>query len=248
MTVSYVTPRDVYDLGLSAQAFVVRPRALSSRAGDTFEPSTGTFSLIGHGLASDDLVRLVLIASGGSLPGGASASTVYSPLTLDFWRFRLALSEGGPAVTFTTAGSSVADGSTSWGIQVDPERRLMRIALSCSADLDQDLTAHATPIEVDPTTGKYPEKLVGICARMAARRALTGQQFENPAFKVAAERVFAEEKRDDEQRAAWRLGQPLYPTPRDQTDGQADNGGQGLNRFSGSGRCVRPAPWVTGRL
>lgn len=246
MTVPYCEPRDVYDLGLTAQAFVVRPWPLDPKAGDYLDAATGTFSKVGHGLAADDLVRLVLIASGGALPGGASALTVFSPLPLDAWRFRLATSPGGSAATFTDAGQSSTNGASSWGIQVDPERRLRRIILSVSADLDQDLTAHATPIERDPLSGSYPEKLVGIAARITARRAVTGLQFENAAFKAAAERLFAEEKRDDEQRAAWRLGQPLYPVPKDQTEGQADNGARAANRLYAA--CSVPMRWVTGRL
>lgn len=242
MTVAYARLRDVYDLGLTARAFVVQPRSLDPRAGDALDYATGTFSLIGHDLADDDLVRLVLKASGGSLPGGANATTIYHPLPLDYWRFRLSLTEGGAAVTFASSGSSSADGVSSWGIQVDPERRLERILLSCSADIDQDLTAHGTPLAVDPDTGEYPAKVVGIVARMAARRALAGLQFENPQFRSATERLLAEEKRDDEQRAAWRLGQPIYPNPTDAT-GVSDNTMRSANRATSS-LPATPAPWV----
>lgn len=248
MAVPYATLRNVYDLGLTAAAFVTRPRALDPRAGDAFDFATGTFRQLAHNLAEDDLVQLVLIASAGALPGGASSTVVYSPLPLDFFRFRLALSPGGPAITFTDAGTSSRDGSTAWGIQTDPERRLERIILSESASIDQDLTAHSTPLEPDPLTGEYPPKIVGIVARCAARRAMAGLQFENAAFRAAAERLTAEEKRDDEQRAAWRLGQPIYPNPKDQTDGSPDNTFRARNAQS-SGCCSRPPIcWVTGRL
>lgn len=246
MTVPYATPRDVYDLGLTAAAFVVRPRALDPRAGDAFDHASGIFRLVAHNLAADDLVQLVLVATGGSLPGGASSTAVYSPLPLDFWRFQLAASPGGSALTFSSAGTSSRDGASAWGVQVDPERRIERLILSVSGDIDQDLTAHATPLEVDPNTGKYHEKVVGIVARVVARRACAGLQFENAQFKAAAERLFAEEKRDDEQRAAWRLGQPLYPEPVDQTDGSPDNALRARNRLSGG--CSAPLHWQTGRL
>ena len=244
MTVPYATPRDVYDLGLSARSYVLAPRPLDARAGDSLDFATGTFSMGGHGLASDDLVRLVLIASGGALPTGSSALTVYHPLPLDYWRFRLALSEGGAAVTFTSAGSSAANGASSWGVQVDPERRLMRHLLSASADIDQDLIAHATPLLVDPVTGLYPAKIVGIVARIAARRAISGLLFENAASKIPSERLAADEKRDDEQRAAWRLGQPIYPAPTDQTT-IPDNGARSTGRAA-TGSV--PVPWVRGTL
>ena len=102
MTVAYCTPRHVFDLGLSAQAFVVRPRVLDGRAGDSLDAATGTFWMLGHGLDASDLVWLILVAQGGTnaLPAGASALVPYHPLPLDFRRFRLSLSEGGAAVTF----------------------------------------------------------------------------------------------------------------------------------------------------
>lgn len=253
MTVSYATPRDVYDLGLSARAFVVRPRPLDPRAGDAFDPATGTFYMQAHELAEDDLVRLVLVASAGSLPGGASALTVYSPLPLDYFRFRLSLTEGGAAVTFTSAGTVSTSNASAWGIQADPERKLSRILFNVSADIDQDLTAHATPIAVDPVTGRYPEKLIGIVARIAARRAIVGMMFDNAQIKIPTERLQREEQRDEEQRQAWRLGQPIYPAPKDQTDGVPDNGARAAGRSTGSilaSACCRPpvACWNRGTL
>lgn len=246
MTVAYATPRNVYDLGLSAQSFVVRPRSLDPRAGDFFDYATGTFSMTGHGLAADDLVRIVLKASGGTIPGGASLTTIYYPLPLDYWRFRLSLSEGGAAVTFSSAGTSSSDGVSAWGIQIDPTRKLESLILAASAEIDQDLTAHATPLEVDPITGLYPNKVVGIVSRMAARRAIRGNLFENAAIKVSADRLFEEEKRDDEQREAWRMGQPLYPAPTDQTTA-ADNGARAANRYTSSNPIVS-VPWQTWSL
>lgn len=253
MTVQYAQPQDVYDLGLTAPAFVARPRALDGRQGDYLDFATGTFALIGHGLTSLDLVRVVLIASGGGAPGGANVRTVYHPLPIDYWRFQLSLTQSGAPVTFADAGTAPVGGTSAWGIQVDPARRLSRVLFNVSADIDQDLTAHSTPILVNPATGTYPDKLVGIVARVGARRAITGLQFENPAFKAAAERVFAEEKRDDEQRAAWRLGQPIYPTPVDQ-DGVADASARANNRYSSgtyTSGWTQPAPhssWSRGTL
>jgi hypothetical protein len=248
MTVAYASLRDVYDLGLTARSFVTVSRPLDGRAGDYLDHTTGTFSMAGHDLRADDLVRLVLIASGGSLPGGASAHTIYSPLPVDYWRFRLAPSSGGSAVTFSSVGSSASNGSSSWGIQTDPERKLLRIILNVSSDIDQDLTAHATPIVVDSVTGLYPQKLVGIVARIAARRAIQGMLFENAASKIPSERLAREEARDEEQRAAWRLGQPLYPTPEDQTDGIADNAMRATNGAWPLAVGRLALPWQRGSL
>lgn len=241
MTVSYATPRDVYDLGLSAQSFVVRPRPLDARAGDSLDPTTGTFALLGHGLSVDDIAWLVLVASGGALPGGSSALTRYYPLPLDGRRFQLATSFGGAAVTFSSTGTISVNGASSWGILVDPERRLERILLDESSDVDQCLTAHATPL-----VAPFPQKVIGMVARCAARRALAGMMFDNAATKVASERLDATAQADEEQKERWRMGQPINPTPIDATDGIADNGARGVNRLT-SGR-VSPAPWVTGRI
>lgn len=256
MTVAYATLRDVYDLGLSARSFVVVPRPLDPRAGDSLDPATGTFWLLGHGLATDDVVWFVLIASGGvgALPGGASAIVPYAPLPIDARRFQLSTTFGGSPVTFTNVGSSATNSATSWGILVDPERRLQRIILDEAADIDQCLTAHSTPLVVDPVTGKFPQKAVGMNARYAARRAIAGNLFENAATKIPTERLDAAKKDDDAQKEAWRLGQPIYPTPKDQTDGVPDNGARAMGRGSvmaGSGchGCsTPPICWVRGSL
>ena len=248
MTVPYAELRDVYDLGLTAQSFVVRPRPLDPRAGDQLDFATGTFWMLGHGLDAADIVWMVLIASGGvgALPGGASSVTPYSPIVLDGRRFRLATSPGGTAVTFANAGSSAANGATSWGLLVDPERRLQRIILAESADVDQCLTAHATPLRRD-ADGRYPQKVVDIVARGAARRAIAGAMFENAASKIPTERLDATKKDDDAQKEAWRQGQPIYPNPVDQTDGQADDAMRAQNALA-RGSCRAPLHWQRGRL
>ncbi len=243
---AYATLQEVYDLGLTAQAFTVFPRALDTRKGDTLDPITGTFRLSGHGYTADDVVEFVLAAS-GALPAGAALNTSYHPLPLDYWRFRLAASQGGPALTFAdvgtvSTGAQGGNGGSAWGLVADPERRLARVAEAISRDIDQDLVAHSTPIVVDPITGKFPDKLVGIVARCTARRSIAGLTFENAAYKAAAERLIAEEKRDDEQRARWRGGQPLLPTPIDQTPTAADDSGLARARFRDPHRIT---PWLS---
>lgn len=240
MAVSYAQPQDVYDLGLTARAFVVRPRGLDPAAGDSFDPNSGTFRLIGHGLADDDAVEFVLVGV-GKIPVGASLGTPYYPLPIDFFRFQLATSPGGSALTFHS------EGEKAWALQLDPERRLRRVLRAVSADIDQDLVAHATPIEPDSITGAFPDKLVGIVARCAARRMVAGMAFEVAQFKEAAERLFAEEKRDDEQRARWRAGQPILPAPVDQAPKKAEASPRALNRADD---VTRPGltRWVKGRL
>jgi len=252
MTVPYATPRDVFDLGLLARSFVVAPRPLDARAGDSLDPTSGIFSQSGHGLDGADLVWLVLIARGGTnaIPAavGVTENTALRPLPLDFRRFRLSLSEGGAPLTFTDAGSVAANGSSAWGILVDPLRRLEALILAESADCDQRLIAHRTPIERDPVTHLYPQKLVDIVARGAARRAIAGSMFDNAASKIPQERLDATAEEDKATKALWSAGQPIYPAPVDQTDGRADNGGQVASRLVGRAACSRPLPWVRGVL
>lgn len=248
MTVPYCAPRDVYDLGLTASAFVVRPWPLDQRAGDFLDPATGTFWKLGHGLAATDLVWFVLVASGGSLPGGALVTVPYSPLPVDGRRFRLATSEGGAAVTFTDAGSTVANGASAWGLLVDPERRLQALILAESADVDQCLIAHSTPLLVDPTTGLYPQKVVDITARGAARRAIAGAMFDNAASRIPSERLDAMKADDDAQKDRWRKGQPIYPTPTDQTPETADNAMRAGSGALPRATCRAPAWWSRGTL
>jgi len=249
MTVAYCTPRHVFDLGLSAQAFVVRPRVLDGRAGDSLDAATGTFWMLGHGLDASDLVWLILVAQGGTnaLPTGASALVPYHPLPLDFRRFRLSLSEGGAAVTFSGVGTVAANGSSAWGIQVDPLRRLEALILAESADVDQCLIAHRTPLVPDPVTGRLPQKVEDIVARGAARRAIAGAMFENAASKIPQERRDATAEADKEQKARWPAGQPIYPAPVDQTSA-ADSAGQASSRLVGRAACSVALPWVVGRI
>ena len=252
MTVLYASTRDVFDLGLTARAFVVVPRPLDARAGDSLDPTSGIFSLSGHGLDEDDVARIVLIARGGTnaIPtaAGLTERTPLYPLPIDFDTFKLSLSPGGAPLTFSDVGTVAANGSSAWGIRVDPLRRLEALIKAESADCDQCLIAHRTPIEPDPVTHLYPQKLVDIVARGAARRAIAGAMFENVATKIPQERLDATAEQDKATKALWSSGQPIYPTPVDQTDGRADNGGQATSRTVGRAACSVPVNWVKGYL
>ena len=251
MTVLYATTRDVFDLGLTARAFVVVPRPLDARAGDSLDPTSGIFSLSGHGLDEDDVARIVLIARGGTnaIPTavGVTERTPLYPLPIDFDTFKLSLTPGGAALTFSDAGTVQSQGSSAWGLRIDPLRRLEALIKAESADCDQCLIAHRTPIERDPVTHLYPQKLVDVVARGAARRAIAGAMFENVATKIPQERLDATAEQDKATKADWRRGVPLYPTPVDQTSA-ADNAGQATSRLSGVAACSQALNWVTGRL
>lgn len=245
MTVEYCTPQDVYALGLSAAAFVRRPRVLDPSTADFLDPVTGIFTQAAHDLVADDRVRVVLVAKGGALPTGIDPTVIYTPIVIDFWRFQLSL-DGSTPITFGDTGTSTNSGASSWGILADPERRLRRIILSSSAELDQDLTAHTTPIQIDPATGRYPEKLIGMTARVSARAAMLTGMFENALAKKASDRLEAQEKRDDEQRRRWFSGEPLKPPAVDQTPEIPDNGPRASNVALAT---CRPAMiWVRGTL
>lgn len=228
---AYATRDDVYLIGLSAQAFVTRPRPLESYVLNDFNPATGIIRLVGNGFSSDDLVYLT-VTPGGALPGGSAALTYYSPLPLGGDLFKLAATPGGTALTFTTAGSG-------WALAIDPLRRLDVHLEQAAAEIDEDLTAHEPPILRDPITGKFPQVLVGMNARTAARSAVTSLQIENAAYRKAVDRLLAQEAHDLATRADWKAGKPIQPRPTDQNE-LPDNAARAYS--------LPAVPWITGRL
>ncbi len=208
----YAVLQDVFDLGFTARAFVVVPRPWNSdngRSGDSIVTASGVIRMAGHGYAASDLVEFVLVASGGSLPDGATAGALLSPSPVDFFRFTLSLTPGGNPITYSSSGAG-------WGLQIDPERRLQRHIDDAAARIDRALIAQAPPIKVDPITGKYPAEIVGPNARMAARSAIPTLQFENAAFRQAADRIVAMESADEKMLEEWSAGKPLLPQAVDQ--------------------------------
>lgn len=219
---AYATRDDVYLLGLSALAFVVRPRPF-----EAVDTATGNIRLTAHGFTASDLV-ILSVTGGGSLPTGTSALTTYTPIVVSGDLFRL------------TGFTSYASGGAGWLVGYDTGRRLDLHLEAASAEINEDLTAHQPPVLVDPETGLYPMQLRGLCARMAARAAVTSMQIENPAYRVAVDRLFAREERDDAMRAEWRAGKPLHPRPVD-SDELANNGAR-------ADYSRAPVPWLTGYL
>jgi len=221
--VSYATRRDVYLLGLAAQAFVAR-----SRPFDAVDSASATVRLRAHGLATDDVVTFE-VASGGTLPTGISAFTVYYAVPVSSDLFRLSLTAGGsPIASWASAGSG-------WAIAIDYGPRLDAHLADASATIDEHLTAHEPPI-----AAPYPPVLVGLTARMAARAAVTSLQIDNAAYRVAVDRLFAREAQDLEILAAWKAGKPIQPRPVDESN-EPDNAAR-----AASSRPV--VPWTTGML
>lgn len=200
---AFCTPDDVFTLALAAPAFVTRARPV--QPADVDGP-TGRIRLRAHGLSDDDVVTFE-VTPGGSLPTGVSAFQPYAPTVLSFDLFHVGL-------TFASVGSG-------WGVVTDPLRRIVRIADEVSSQIAQHLTAHGVPIPGAPSG--YPPVLVGLAARMTARAAIASLQVENPAYRVAVDRLLAQEEFDRLMLENFRKGWPLSPDPTDATD-EADNG------------------------
>lgn len=238
---AYAEPSDVYrESAMGALAFVTRPRPIDSRAGDSFDHATGTFTLSGHGYGSDDRVRLALVAA-GSLPGGATSALVWV-LPIDAFTFRVSATQGGPPLTFVNAGSG-------WGVQVDPEPRLRRLARSCTAIIDECLTANDPPLTIDANTGRYPEIVIGVCARMVARRYLPTMMSENPGARAAFDTLKASAAFDGDTDPPaqagsllgdWKRGKPVNPRVGDQNSIPDNSAIADVAR--------QPTAWRTGSL
>lgn len=220
---SYATRDDVFQLGLSAQAFVAR-----ARPSDAIDIATGIVRLKAHGFAATDYVTLE-VTSGGTAPTGLSGFTKYGvqPVEFDYFRFLNPLTSA-PITSYVSGGSG-------WAVALDPLRRLDLHLEAAAARIDENLTAHEPPLQAP-----YPVQVVEINARMAARRMLTTLQFDNAAFRVSADELRATADQDEAQLRSWLAGKPVHPRPVDQTT-VADNSAR-----ASSSRA--PLDWHTGRL
>ncbi len=202
----YCVLDDVYNLALTAQAFVMRPRPF-----DAVDITTATIRLKAHGLSALDVITFEA-SSSGSLPTSISGFAPYYPSPVSADLLRVALTSGGtPIASWASAGQG-------WGIVVDFRRRLQAHIDQTAAEIDENLTADEPPIKVDPVTGLFPQQLIGLNARMAARAAVLSLQIENPQYRTALDRLFAKETTDVAQLAIWRAGKPLNPRPTDQNN------------------------------
>lgn len=208
---AYSTLDDVFLLGLSAQAFVVLARPF-----DAVEAASATVRLKAHGLTALDVITFE-VTEGGALPTGLSAFTPYYPIPVTADLFRVATTPNGTPI------ASWADGGTGWSVQVDTTRRILAHNEECAAEIDEHLTAHKPPILPDPTTGKYPQVLVGLNARMTARAAILSLAIENDAYRVPRDRLMGREEADVKMLTDWEAGKPIQPRPTDETDSIAEN-------------------------
>ena len=208
---AYSTLDDVFLLGLSAQAFVVLARPF-----DAVDAASATVRLEAHGLTTKDVVTFE-VTEGGELPTGVSAFVPFYPIPITADLVRFATTPNGTPI------ASWADAGTGWKIKVDTTRRILAHNEEEAARIDEHLTAHKPPIQLDPSTGKYPQVLVGLNARMTARAAAISLAIENEAYRVPRDRLMEREEADMKMLADWQAGKPIQPRPTDETPSIAEN-------------------------
>jgi len=207
----YAVIDDIYELGLAARAFIAYARPF-----EAVDITTGTIRLKAHGYDPSDIITFE-VSSGGQLPSQLSAFAPFYPYVVTSDLFKVCSSPGGsPIAPFDVVGSA-------WAIAIDPIRRLNKHLADTSAIIDEHLTAHEVPIDPDEN-GHYPPVLVGVNARMAARRAVNSLQVENAQYRVAIERLNAFEEFDNEMLKDWKAGKPVQPRPKpDAQNARLDN-------------------------
>lgn len=199
---AYCTVDDVF-ANLSAQAFVARGRPVLA---SDVDGATGVIRLKAHGLTDDDVITFE-VTTGGSLPTAVSAFAPYYPTVTAFDLFNVSATPGGAVLAFASVGSG-------WAVAIDPLRRIRWHMEQEASILDQHLTGHAVPFEVNAITGKHHPVLVGLNARMAARAAVTSLQVENASYRKPIDRLFAAEEFDKQMLGRLSsLAWPLRPDP-----------------------------------
>jgi hypothetical protein len=242
VTVAYATRDDVYALGLPPQAFTARPRMV-----EAVDPVANVLTISQHGLNSADVLTFIVegnlqpgapaMVGAPALPSGLSASSVYYPLLIGSSSlFQVALSVGGAAVALGSAGTP------KFGMRVDPGPKLDRLLLDASARVDQHLTNNEPPINVDPSTGLYPQILVGLVARMAARDAIVVFGIAHPDYAASAKALNDARAEDVSLLKAFLADMPIRPEP---------PGGDTTVRVEGAARAQRgrnPVGWGRAHL
>lgn len=238
---SYATLRQLYALGLGAQAFQARPRAV-----ETVDAATGVLTLGNNGLFDGSYLRFsvqgepTLGKPDAALPDGLSASVLYEAVPVsgasDLFRVR---PYGGSTITsFGDAGSGV------FSVVVDPQQTLLLIIADESAQVDNCLTAQAPPILPDPITGEYPQILSGVVARRSAIRGALVLGGANPVYQASLDKLIEGQAFDTARLEEWLNGRPIKPEVRDQTT-YADDAPRARSG-AWTGRCY--TRWVRNTL
>ncbi len=213
--VAYADETDVYALAMRAPAFVPSPRIV------TVDAASDTVLLSAHGLSLNDELRFSLEGDpilGGpatSLPSPLSATTLYYAIPVGGDMFQVSTSANGAPVNITSTGVGVV------AILVSPVPVIRRLCAHWSAVVDGAAVAHSPPFaQVD---GKYPEEIVGVVARCAARGAIPVLGLNNPAFAADRQDVYSSRSYDEGRLESWRRGTPIRGVV-DQTPLVADAG------------------------
>lgn len=216
----YAELADIYALGLAPQAFTASPRVLSE-----VTPGTGVLTLRGNGLALDAPLRFIVLSTSipgeaaAALPGGLDTSVLYDAKPVDGSSdlLRVAPHGGAAIASFTSAGVGV------FGIVVDPIPTLRRLIRSTAGWLHAHMPAYATPIDRDDDDN-YPEILIQLNARFAAREALIVFGLQNPQYEAAAKAVNDRAGVDQALLIDWKKGLPIPGVTRDQTPTASEMG------------------------
>lgn len=234
---TYATRENVFDLGLRAEAFLARPRAI-----EAVDPATGVLTLRSNGLFAGYVLTLFVEGSAtpgrpsASLPGGLSASVVYeaAPVNGSSDLFKVKPVGGALISSFTNAGTGV------FSMVVDIGRTIDRIALNESGNIDEELTNNSPPITADPVTHLYPEILIGVCARRTAVRAALIFGLSSPVYQASLDKLIAGQAFDDLALKRWYEGRYINVHPPDQ-------GAEPINAPL-AGYAYAPTNWHTGTL
>lgn len=230
----YCTRQDVFDLGLSAQAYVVRARPVGVCDVDV---DSGQVRLKGHGLSPRDLISFE-VTTGGVLPVEFQDFTfprgMTSPIPLTFDTFQVATGpESGVSIQpLSSAGNG-------WSVAVDAGRRIDVNILSTASVINDKLIAHATPFERD-VAGNYPPVIVRLNAILAAMDSVSTLLFENAESRKSIDILVEKKARAEADLAIYLAGKPVLPKPTDQTT-TPDNAAR-------AGSARHTSPWETGRL
>lgn len=150
---AYCTVSDLYDFGLPRGAVPNPGRLAKANA------VSDAIELDVHGFAAGAAVQF-RPDSGGELPAGLTAGTVYYALPVDEGSFQVSATEGGAAIDLTTAGTWFL---VSVGLPFDAA-----IEFGASV-IDQMLPAHILPLE-----SPYPQIVKITNAELAVAKLLVG--------------------------------------------------------------------------
>ncbi len=209
---AYATLQEVLTLGLRAEAYAARPRAV-----ENVDASVGLLTITNHGLfATAPLFRFavegaaILGKQAAALPVGLSASLMYTAVRVSSDFFKAVPVGGSVITTFGDVGGGV------FSIRPDVEETILAIAADESAQINNSLTGHSPPILVDQLTGLYPPILRGVVARRTSIRAALIFGTAAPEYAESLKLLIAGQTDDNARLAEWIAGREILPAVLDQ--------------------------------